>query len=114
MGNSFKIIVAVLVLCVPFLVAGCMNSLSQQSPLTYTDNMDQELELELAGQVATTGSFHDNPLRLVGYMLYPVGVILEYAVIRPAYIVASSVPSDSGYTVEDAFFGDPQPIRASQ
>ena len=112
MGKAFKIIVAVLALCVPFLVAGCMNSLSQQSPLTYTDNMDQELEL--ADQVATTGSFHDNPFRLIGYMLYPVGVILEYAVIRPAYIIASSAPFDSGYTVEDAFFGDPQPIRASQ
>lgn len=112
MSDLFKTIVVALVLCVPFFAAGCMNSLSQQSPLTYTENMDQELEL--ADQVATTGSFSDNPFRLVGYMLYPVGVMLEYAVVRPAYFVASRAPSVSGYTVEDAIFGDSQPIRASQ
>ena len=42
------------------------------------------------------------------------GVDREYVVIRPAYFVASLAPPVSGYTVEDAIFGDPQPIHASQ
>ncbi len=113
MHYSFKTIIAVLALCVPLLAAGCANSLLQKAPPTYTtENMDQELEL--ANQVATSGSFHDNPFRLVGYALYPVGVVLEYVVIHPVYFVASLAPPVFGYTVEDAIFGDPQPIRASQ
>ena len=112
MRYSFKYIVAVFAVCVPLLAAGCAGSLSQKRPLTYAENVDQELEL--ADQVAVIGSFHDNPFRLVGYALHPVGVMLEYVVIRPAYFVASLVPPVSGYTVEDAIFGDPQPIRASR
>ncbi len=102
----------VFAVCIPLLAAGCASSLSQQHPLTYTENVDQELDF--ADQVAVSGSFHDNPLRLVGYVLYPVGVMLEYVVTRPAYFVASLAPHVSGYTVEDAIFGDPQPLRASR
>lgn len=103
----------VVAVCISLLAVGCVSSLSQQRPLTYTENVDQELDL--ADQVAVSGSFHDNPLRLVGYALYPVGVMLEYIVTRPAYFVASLAPHVSGYTVEDAIFvEDPQPLRASR
>lgn len=103
----------VVAVCISLLAVGCVSSLSQQRPLTYTKNVDQELDL--ADQVAVSGSFHDNPLRLVGYALYPVGVMLEYIVTRPAYFVASLAPHVSGYTVEDAIFvEDPQPLRASR
>ncbi len=101
----------VFAVCIPLLAAGCASSLSQQHPLTYTENVDQELDL--ADQVAASGSFHDNPLRLVGYVLYPVGAILEYVVTRPVYFVASLAPPVFGYTAEDAVFADP-PTRDSQ
>ena len=120
MRYSFKHVTMVLALCIPLLAVGCAGSLSQRyaqlhvytgTPLSVKD---VDHELELADQMAVTGSFYDNPLRLVGYALYPVGAMLEYVVTRPAYFVASLAPHVSGYTVEDATLADPQPIRASQ
>jgi len=33
-----------------------------------------------------------NPLRIVGYVVYPVGVVFDYLILRPAYWVGSQEP----------------------
>lgn len=33
-----------------------------------------------------------HPLRIVGYVLHPVGVILDYLIFRPAYFIGSFEP----------------------
>lgn len=42
-----------------------------------------------------------HPFRLVAFVLHPVGVLLDYVVVRPVYYVASLAPSLFGYTSED-------------
>ena len=94
-----------LALCIPLLTLGCANSPSQKTPLTYTGDVDQ---------VMSSGTFHDHTLRLIGYVLHPMGVLLDYALIRSAYLAASQAPTVFGYTVEDAaFVGSPTPTHTS-
>jgi len=101
-----------LALCIPLLTLGCANSPSQKTPLTYTGDVDQEIEL--VGQVMSSGTFHDHTLRLLGYVLHPMGVLLDYALIRSAHLAASQAPTVFGYTVEDAaFVGSPTPTHTS-
>ncbi len=45
---------------------------------------------------------YDNPWRWLSFMLYPVGVVMDYAVNRPLYRMAASSPATSGYSSEDA------------
>ena len=45
---------------------------------------------------------NDHPLRWIGFMLHPVGVLLDYVFNRPAYGIAASAPVLTGYTPEDA------------
>ncbi|MDG2336005.1 MAG: hypothetical protein P8Q97_17465 [Myxococcota bacterium] len=33
-----------------------------------------------------------NPLRIVAYVIYPVGVVFDYLILRPAYWVGSQEP----------------------
>lgn len=44
----------------------------------------------------------DNPYRWFGFILHPVGQLVDYAVNRPLYALASSAPYLFGYTAEDA------------
>jgi len=44
---------------------------------------------------------YGHPLRLVAFVLHPVGVVLDYVIVRPVYYVASLAPSFFGYTAED-------------
>lgn len=42
-----------------------------------------------------------HPFRLIAFVLHPVGVLVDYVVVRPIYYVASLAPSLFGYTAED-------------
>jgi hypothetical protein len=42
-----------------------------------------------------------HPLRIVGYALHPVGVILDYAIFRPCYWLGSHEPLRTLFGVED-------------
>jgi hypothetical protein len=59
------------------------------------------LAMSYADPVAVS-PVHDHPLRWLVFAFHPVGVILDYAVNRPIYAVASAFPSFFGYTAEDA------------
>ena len=59
------------------------------------------LAMSYADPVAVS-PVHDHPLRWLVFAFHPVGVILDYAVNRPIYAVASAFPTFFGYTAEDA------------
>ncbi len=44
----------------------------------------------------------DNPWRWAGFILHPVGNVLDYAINRPLYKLVSLAPYVFGYTAEDS------------
>jgi hypothetical protein len=54
---------------------------------------------------------NDNPFRWLGFILNPIGVVLDYAVNRPLYTLASNYPSLFGFTPEDATLHAQRPSR---
>ncbi|TKS60476.1 MAG: hypothetical protein EWM72_01368 [Nitrospira sp.] len=44
---------------------------------------------------------NDNPFRWLGFILHPIGQVVDYGFNRPLYILASWFPYMTGYTVED-------------
>lgn len=54
-----------------------------------------------------------NPLRVVAYLVYPAGVLLEWTVFRPLHFLVSSTPQAEyvfGHTPHPAIFAEPQPL----
>ncbi|MDR4478790.1 MAG: hypothetical protein R3B37_03440 [Nitrospira sp.] len=45
---------------------------------------------------------NDNPYRWLGFILHPVGLLVDYTVNRPLYTIASLAPYVFGYTAEDS------------
>jgi hypothetical protein len=52
--------------------------------------------------VAAGSPLYDNPFRWLGFLLHPVGQVLDYGVNRPIYSLTSHMPYLFGYTSEDA------------
>ena len=50
---------------------------------------------------AAGSAVNDNPYRWLGFILHPVGQVLDYGFNRPLYTLASWFPYMSGYTAED-------------
>jgi hypothetical protein len=70
-------------------------SVMDSTSLVYTD-------------VAAGSPLYDNPWRWLGFLLHPVGQVLDYGVNRPVRWGASQMPYLFGYTAEDAML-DSQP-----
>ncbi len=45
---------------------------------------------------------NDNPFRWLGFILHPVGHLVDYTVNRPLYAIARQAPYLFGYTSEDS------------
>ena len=45
---------------------------------------------------------NDNPFRWAGFILHPVGQLVDYTVNRPLYAIAKHAPYLFGYTPEDS------------
>ncbi len=56
---------------------------------------------------------NDHPLRWLGFVSHPLGMILDYLPNRVAYGIASLVPRWSGYTSEDAILHELRSSRHS-
>lgn len=50
---------------------------------------------------SASAASYGHPFRLVAFVLHPVGVLLDYVIIRPIYYVTSLAPGLFGYTAED-------------
>ena len=52
--------------------------------------------------VAAGAAPSDNPWRWTGFLLHPLGVVVDYGVNRPIYKLTSKMPYLFGYTSEDS------------
>ncbi len=48
-----------------------------------------------------TGGSYANPWRIVGFVVFPVGLLLDYALFRPVTYVACSASKVTGCTAEE-------------
>ncbi len=72
-----------------YMAPASIYSVMDSTSLVYTD-------------VAAGSPLNDNPWRWLGFMLHPVGQVLDYGVNRPVYSLSSGMPYLFGYTTEDA------------
>jgi hypothetical protein len=99
--NSLKIIGFVAVMAI--LATGCSTNRESQITLTQGGGMYSALDAtaQVYSHTRSQAPVDDNPIRYVGFALHPVGVILDYAINRPIYFLASTFPYIFGYTSED-------------
>jgi hypothetical protein len=83
-----------------YVAPASIYSVMDSTALVYTD-------------VVAGSPLSDNPWRWLGFLLHPVGQVLDYGVNRPIYSLTSHMPYLFGYTSEDAML-DSQRRRSSQ
>jgi hypothetical protein len=76
-----------------YVAPASIYSVMDSTALVYTD-------------VAAGSPLNDNPWRWLGFLLHPVGQVLDYGFNRPVYSVTGSMPYLFGYTSEDAMLHD--------
>jgi len=92
-----------LVALVVILAAGCATKQEGDIKLTQGGGMYSALDAtaQVYSNTRAQAPVDDNPWRYAGFALHPVGVILDYAINRPIYALASVFPYMFGYTSED-------------
>lgn len=84
------------------LAAGCAR---QESQVRLTQGGGMYSALDATAQVYSNpraqAPVDDNVWRYAGFAVHPVGVVLDYAINRPLYTLASFFPGLFGYTSED-------------
>lgn len=94
------------------LVVGCASTQSgSQSYQAATSWPLDSLNYLFTDPVANA-PVDDNPVRWLGFLLNPIGVVLDYGVNRPLYSLASGSPALFGYTPEDAALHSQRPNRS--
>ena len=91
-------------------VAGCAGSHQQQVPTeadgSYTPPASIYSVMDSTSlvytDVAAGAAPNDNPWRWAGFFLHPLGVVLDFGVNRPIYVLASKMPYLFGYTAADS------------
>ena len=63
------------------------------------------------GEPAAASPVSDHPLRWLGFVSHPLGMVMDYIPNRVLYGTASLVPRWSGYTTEDAMLHE---LRSSK
>lgn len=100
-----------LVAVVAMLAAGCATKPEGAVHLAQGGGMYSALDAtaQVYSHPRAQAPVDDNPLRWLGIVLHPVGVLFEYGVNRPFYVLASSFPDMFGYTSEDALIDSRRP-----
>ena len=73
---------------------------SYSAPLSIYSAMDST-SLVYSDPMAASPT-NDNPYRWLGFVLHPVGHVVDYTVNRPLYAIAKHAPYIFGYTPEDS------------
>ena len=47
------------------------------------------------------GGGYGHPFRVAGFLVHPVGVALDYVIVRPFYLMGGIAPEWFGFTAED-------------
>ncbi|HMZ55924.1 MAG TPA: hypothetical protein PKV55_10325 [Nitrospira sp.] len=90
------------------LTTGCSTTNNQiatqdqtyNAPLSIYSAMDST-SLVYSDPMAASQA-NDNPYRWLGFILHPVGHVVDYTVNRPLYAIAKHAPYIFGYTPEDS------------
>jgi hypothetical protein len=92
-----------LVALVVVLAAGCAPRQESQVKLTQGGGMYSALDAtaQVYSNPRAQAPVDDDPWRWLGVAMHPVGVVLDYAINRPIYTLASMFPGLFGYTSED-------------
>lgn len=68
---------------------------------TRTDSTSASTTRSLPSRYDTTPDDYGHPLRITGFILYPIGLALDYLIVRPFYLLAREAPGFFGYTRDD-------------
>lgn len=104
--KSRSLMLAVMTL-VAMLAAGCASPSGQGlAPARGDGGLGMYSALDATAQVYSNpmaqAPVEDTLWRYIGFVMHPFGVMLDYAVNRPLYALASNFPTVFGYTSEDA------------
>ena len=94
-----------LVALMVILAAGCSTQREGSIKLAQGGGMYSALDAtaQVYSNPRAQAPVEDSVWRYAGYALHPVGVVLDYAINRPFYALASAFPYLFGYTSEDEF-----------
>ena len=84
-------------------VGGCAGPVRSD---TFPTPMPLDLPNGIDSGLITPGWDGSYPLRLVAFIIHPVGVALDLLVQQPFYLVAGLAPAVFGYTVQDEIYQD--------
>ncbi len=100
------------------IVTGCASNRQEQASADLGDG-DYRAPASIYSVMDSTALVYTNPVagspindnvwRWAGFILQPVGVVLDYGFNRPLYKLSSSMPYLFGYTSEDAMLDSQRP-----
>ena len=93
-----------LVALVAVLTAGCATRPDEAVNLSQGGGMYSALDAtaQVYSNPMAQAPIEDHPFRWFAYLLHPIGVTMDYIFNRPIHATASTLPTVSGYTSEDA------------
>ena len=83
---------------------GCSGPI--RSTETFPSPMPLDLPIGIDEGLITPGWDGSFPLRLLAFVIHPLGVGLDLLVQQPIYLLASLAPEVFGYTVMDEIYQD--------
>ena len=101
-----------LMVLVAALTAGCASTHSDSQPYQAGTAWPLDSLNYLYTDPVANSPADDNPIRWLGFLLNPIGVLLDYGVNRPLYSLAASSPALFGFTPEDAALNAQRPTRS--
>jgi uncharacterized protein YceK len=94
--------VFVIVLGIALILSGCTGIYYKQPDQPSTIYSSSDATALVYSDPVSASATDDHYLRWVGFILYPVGLVFDYALNRPLHQLASESPGFYGYTAEDA------------
>ena len=85
-----------------FSLVGCAGPV--RSSETYPTPMPLDLPVGIDEGLITPGWDGSFPLRLLAFIIHPIGVGLDLIVQQPMYLLASAAPAVFGYTYMDEVY----------
>ena len=83
-----------------FLIAGLLafGGCAGRQKMENVEKVDRLSQVTAEDEGPTS---YGHPFRIIAFVVHPVGVALDYVVVRPIYFIASLAPGLFGYTAED-------------
>jgi hypothetical protein len=91
-----------LLLAISLGVSGCAGPI--RSTETYPTPMPLDLPVGIDEGLLSPGWDGGFPLRLLAFIVHPIGIGLDLLISQPLYLLASKAPETFGYTVQDEIY----------